>query len=144
MRHPVVGAEDLGRLADVDRVGAVELHAAYGLGLVEDEHVLGVLVALDQAAGGDHLADVETCTLLGAQTPEGGVRDTGHRREHHRGVDGQAAELQRAGKRHAFYCPASGAAYEIYELGEADGDREGLGATYGVGSLSQVIGSNSS
>ena len=41
-RDAVLRAQDLGRLADVDRVGAVELHRAHRLELVEDQHVEGV------------------------------------------------------------------------------------------------------
>ena len=59
VRDAVLGAEDLGGLADVDRVGAVELHRADVLGLVEGQHLQRGLVALDDAARGDHLADVE-------------------------------------------------------------------------------------
>ena len=36
--HAVLGAQDLGGLADVDRVGAVELHRPHRLELVEDQH----------------------------------------------------------------------------------------------------------
>ena len=39
----VLGAQDLGGLADVDRVGAVELHRAHRLQLVEDQHRPGCL-----------------------------------------------------------------------------------------------------
>ena len=65
--HAVLGAEDLGGLADVHRVGAVELHGAHGLELVEDQHLARRLVPLDQAARGDHLADVQPGTLFGGQ-----------------------------------------------------------------------------
>jgi hypothetical protein len=58
--HAVLGAQDLGRLAYVGRVGAVELDRADVLALVEDQHLPGGGVALDQSAAGDHLADVET------------------------------------------------------------------------------------
>ena len=47
---PYSAHEDLGGLADVDRVGAVELHRADRLELVEDQHLQRGLVALDQAA----------------------------------------------------------------------------------------------
>ena len=83
VRDAVLRAQDLGGLADVDRVGAVELHRAHGLELVEDEHVEGVLVPLDHAAAGDHLADVEAGALLGAQPAVRRVGDPRHRREHH-------------------------------------------------------------
>ena len=88
----VLRAEDLGGLADVDRVGAVELDRARGLQLVEDQHVLGVLVALHQTAAGDHLADVEAGALLGAEPAVRRVRDAGHRREDHRGRHVEGAE----------------------------------------------------
>ena len=80
--HAVLRAQDLGRLADVRRVGAVELHRAHRLLLVEDQHLAGRRVTLDQAAAGDHLADVEAGALLAAQPPVGGVGDAGHRGEH--------------------------------------------------------------
>ena len=108
VRDAVLRAEDLGGLADVDRVGAVELDRADRLQLVEDEHVLGVLVALDQPAAGDHLADVEAGALLGAQPAVGGVGDAGHRREHHGGVDVQRPEGQRGGQGGVDMHPLSG------------------------------------
>ena len=83
VRDAVLRAQDLGGLADVDRVGAVELHRAHRLQLVEDQHVQGVLVPLDHAAAGDHLADVEAGSLLGAQPAVRRVGDPRHRREHH-------------------------------------------------------------
>jgi hypothetical protein len=46
--HAVLGAQDLGRLADVRRVGAVELDRADVLAVVEDQHLPGGGVALDQ------------------------------------------------------------------------------------------------
>ena len=47
----VLGAQDLGRLADVDRVGAVELDRPHRLELVEDQHPQRHRVPLDDARG---------------------------------------------------------------------------------------------
>ena len=41
VRDAVLRAQDLGGLADVRRVGAVELHRAHRLVLVEDQHLAG-------------------------------------------------------------------------------------------------------
>src|SRR3954451_25009028 len=92
--HPVLGAQDLGRLADVRRVGAVELDRADRLAVVEDQHLPRAGVALDQPAAGDHLADVQTRALLGAEPTVGSVGDAGHRRQDDRSVDLQRAEPQ--------------------------------------------------
>jgi hypothetical protein len=92
--HAVLGAEDLCRLADVDRVRAVELHRAHRLELVEDQHPERDRVPLDDAAAGDHLADVEPGTLLGAQPAVRRVGDARHRREHHRGGDMQRPQVE--------------------------------------------------
>ena len=101
--HAVVGAEDLDGLADVDRVGAVELDRAHRLELVEDEHLLRGLVTLDQSAAGDHLADVEAGTLLGAEASVGRVGDAGHRGQHDRGLDAQRPQRQGGG--HGAHAP---------------------------------------
>ncbi len=94
--HAVLRAEDLGRLADVRRVGAVELHRAHRLLLVEDEHLPRGRVALDQATAGDHLADVEARALLAAQPAVGRVGDPRHRREDHGHRDLEVPEAERA------------------------------------------------
>ena len=100
--HAVLRAEDLGRLADVRRVGAVELHRADRLLLVEDQHLPGGGVTLDEAAAGDHLADVEARALLAAQPAVRRVGDAGHRCEHHRGRDLQRPQSQ--GRRGRWWC----------------------------------------
>ena len=86
--------------ADGGRVDAVELHRE-GVPLVggRADHPQRLLVALDQRAGRDHLADVEAGAELAAQRAEGRVGDAGHRREHHGGVDRERAELQRRQRR---------------------------------------------
>ena len=84
----VLLAQDLHGPADVVWVGAVELDGTDGLELVEDQHLARRLVALDEAARGDHLADVESGPLLRAEPAVGRVGDPGHRREDHGGVDG--------------------------------------------------------
>ena len=113
--HAVLGAEDLGRLADVDRVGAVELHRPHGLELVEDQHRPGDRVALDQAAAGDHLADVEPGPLLGAQPAVRRVGDAGHRGQHHGRLDAQRTQGQRRRGQdgHAAHCRGSSVGAEI-------------------------------
>ena len=50
MSDAVLGAEDLGRLTDIVRVRAVQLHTPDALEVVEDEHVLRTLVALHEPA----------------------------------------------------------------------------------------------
>ena len=91
VRDAVLRAQDLGGLADVHRVGAVELDRADVLGLVEGQHPQRGLVALDDAARGDHLADVEAGALLAAEPAVRRVGDAGHRREHDGRVHAQAS-----------------------------------------------------
>ena len=43
-----------------------------------------LVAALDQAAGGDHLAHVQPGAVAAAQRAERGVGDARHRRQHHR------------------------------------------------------------
>ena len=95
----VLGTEDLRGLADVRRVGAVELHRPDVLELVEHQHRPGGGVTLHEASAGDHLADEEAASALGrrllqAQPAVGGVGDAGHRGQHHGRLDAQAAEGQ--------------------------------------------------
>ncbi|MPM15579.1 hypothetical protein SDC9_61950 [bioreactor metagenome] len=103
MVHPELGTEDLRRGSHHRRVDAVELHRPDLLGGRERQHLQRLAVALDQAAGGDHLADVQAGALLGAQLPEGGIGHPGHRCEHDRGVDdhrvrpGRSRKGQRGG-----------------------------------------------
>ena len=78
-----VPRQDPGRIRHHAWVDAVELDRACGLARVELKHGVGLGVADHEAAGGDHLADVEPGTLFAAQLPVGGVRDPGHRREDH-------------------------------------------------------------
>ena len=92
--------QHLDRPADGRRVDAVELDGERVL-LVggRADHPQRLRVALDQRAGGDHLADVEAGAELAAQRPERRVGDAGHRREHHGGVDGERPEPQRRERR---------------------------------------------
>ncbi len=120
----VLTAQDLGGLADVDRVGAVELHRPDGLELVEDQHLQRRVVALDQAARRDHLAHVEAGALLGAQPPVGRVGDAGHRREHHRRRHVQGTQAQAgvgSGGGHASIVGAGGPAGQNAVLTDAGG-----------------------
>jgi hypothetical protein len=94
----VLGAEDLGGLADVAGIGAVELDRPDGLEVVEDQHLHRGLVALDQPARGDHLADVQAGPLLGAEPSVRRVGDARHRREDDGSVDAQRPEGQRGGQ----------------------------------------------
>ena len=86
MVDPVLLTQDRRGLTDHSRVDPVELHGTDVLTVSEGEHVVGLVVTMDQAARSDHLADVEPCSLLGTQLTESGIGDTGHRRQHHRGV----------------------------------------------------------
>ena len=90
--HAVLRAEDLRRLADVRRVGAVELDRPNVLELVEDQHRQRGGVALDDAAGRDHLADVEAGALLAAEPAVRRVGDPRHRREDDGRLNAQVAE----------------------------------------------------
>ena len=65
-------------------VDAVELKRPRVLVGVEGDHLERQRVALDEPAGGDHLADVEAFALLAAQPSEAGVGDARHRRQHDR------------------------------------------------------------
>jgi len=88
-------AEQLDRPPDVDRVHAVQLDRADRLALVEGEHVEALLIAFDDAARGDHLADVQPGALLRAQPPVRRVGDPRHRREHHRRINLERPDPQR-------------------------------------------------
>lgn len=86
-------------LADGHRVDAVQLDRAWGLGRVEVDQLHGLLVALDQRPGGDHLAHEQALAPaeLPAQRAERRVGDPGHRRQHHGRRDGVRADAQGCG-----------------------------------------------
>ena len=65
-------------------VHAVELHRTDGLARVEGQHGMGLVIAGDDSPRCHHLADVQPGPLLQAERPVGGVRDPGHRGQHHR------------------------------------------------------------
>ena len=75
------------RFADILRVDAVDLEAPWPFVGPEIGQLEGFLAALDQGAGGDHLADIEPRAKTAAQGPEGIVCDPGHRRQDNRWRD---------------------------------------------------------
>ncbi|MBG9885415.1 hypothetical protein ABE10_02205, partial [Bacillus toyonensis] len=95
-------------------VHTVELDGTRRLALMmlDESHRDGV--ALDERAGGDHLADVEPRAVLAAQAPERGVGDPRHRGEHHRRIEPDRTDAQRTygggGESHPLHSPRSGAA----------------------------------
>jgi hypothetical protein len=91
----VLSDQDLGGLSHGHRVHAVQLHRPDRLTRVELQHLQGFPVPRHDTARRDHLADVQPGTLLAAELAVGGVRDAGHRREHHRGGDGDRPHPQR-------------------------------------------------
>ena len=80
-------------------VDPAELDAAHRLVLPEGGHGQGLGVALDQGSGGDHLAHIQAGAVGPAQPPEGDVGDPGHRGQHHRGIDGDRAQLEGRNRR---------------------------------------------
>ena len=113
-----VADQDPGRVGHHVRVDPVQLHRAGLLPRVEREHVVGLVVADHEAAGGDHLAHVQPGALLTAQLPVGGVGDAGHRREHDGQVDddgvgsARRVQAQRGNGRHVS--PGVGATPGVY------------------------------
>jgi hypothetical protein len=105
----VVAAQDLDRLADVDRVDAVQLHGPDLLGRVEVQHGQAGAVPLDDAARRHHLADVQARALLAAQPPEGGVRHARHRRQHDRRGDLEVAQTEHGRHGHPSIVPGRSA-----------------------------------
>ena len=83
---------------------------------VEDQHREGRLVALDQAAAGDHLADIEAGALLAAERAERRVGDARHRRQHDRRVDVERAEPKRARRCRSRCCSCRAGAEADYFL----------------------------
>ena len=95
----VLAAEDLGRPRDRRRVDAVQLDRSDRLVGVEDQHAQRGLVLLHEPSTGDHLADVEACSLLAAQRPVRRVRHARHRGEHDRRIHQMRTQLERRGHR---------------------------------------------
>src|SRR5690606_31159981 len=95
----VIGAilrdEDPHRLGHRLRVDAVQLDRAWRLGFMVADEAHGGGVALHEGARGDHLADVEAGAVLAAESPERGVGDARHRRQHHRRPQLDRADAQR-------------------------------------------------
>ena len=83
----VLGAQDLDRLADVDRVDAVQLHRPHRS--FSAKVSICRLVRSPSTSPRDVIIShtYRPGTLLGAQLPERDVRDAGHRREHDRHGD---------------------------------------------------------
>ncbi len=73
--------EAMNRSCDPDRVDAVELEAAWAFTGSEVGQLEGLLAALGEWPGGDHLADEQSRTELSAERPKGVVGHPGHRRE---------------------------------------------------------------
>ncbi len=91
--------------AERARISAVELHRPGGFGAVEAEHGQSALVALHEGAGRDHLGHVEPGPEPRADPPERSVGHTGHRSQHHRGIDGERPDVQRCdGRLPAAFC----------------------------------------
>ena len=83
-----------GRVHDAG-IDAVELETAHRFVDAERDHCCGCGVAFDECARRHHLADVQRSAVAATDLPERRVRDTGHRREHHRWVDRDRSDLQR-------------------------------------------------
>ena len=90
-----------GRLVGGGRVDGVELQRARRLLRGERRHVHRDGVALDQGAGGDHLADVEAADgarpgflEFAAQGAERDVGDPGHGRQDNRAAEGEGPDPQ--------------------------------------------------
>ena len=83
------------RLANVVRVDAVELHDRVASEPSKRSMAQGACVALDQRAGGDHLAHVEPGAEAAAHAAERRVGDPGHRRQHDRRADRERPDAQR-------------------------------------------------
>src|SRR5215207_7109242 len=95
MINAVFVAQDLGRLRHDRWVDAVELNGPYALPRVELKHLQRLAIPLYKAPRSDHLADVQSSTLLTAQLPKRRVRDTSHRSQHHRRINLNRPHLQR-------------------------------------------------
>ena len=105
MVDPVLLDEHLHCPAEALRLGAVELDAAGRLGGGEVAEPAGLEVPVDESAGSDHLAHVESGAVFAAEGAKRGVGDAGHRRQHDRrpdleGADAGSGELARGGGRH--------------------------------------------
>ena len=93
MLHAEVADEPAGGLGHRAGGHAVELGAAGPLVGVEAQHAGRALVALHQRPGREHLAHVQAARPeVAAQPPERPGRDAGHRRQHHRRIDGQGSD----------------------------------------------------
>jgi hypothetical protein len=93
----ILGDDDAHGFGDGRRIDAVELDRAGRLGLVMADEAHRRVVALDEGARGDHLADVEAGAVLTAEPPERRVRDACHGCEDDRHVEFDRADAQGAG-----------------------------------------------
>src|SRR5207342_2065004 len=75
---PALPHQEPDRLSHVVGIDPVELQAARRLLRAEAREEERLAIALDERAGGDHLADVEPGPEAATQGAEGRVRDPGH------------------------------------------------------------------
>jgi hypothetical protein len=92
---------DAHRVGDDPRVDAGQLDAVHRAGSLARHHGPRLGVAFDERARRHHLVDVEATAIGPAERAERRVGDAGHRRENHRRVDGDGADLERPHHRHS-------------------------------------------